>query len=196
MNNPEYVKIGDRKYKINTDFRVAIECDSIARDTTIRDEERALAIIYMLYGDDGLNATNDYEELLKLAQKYLCCGKELTKDKHNKDEKPDMDFEEDIAYIEASFMSDYNIDLTNKKMHWWTFFNLLNGLSNSEFGNCCVLNRVRNLRTYDVSKIKDRKEREKIIEAQKNVELKRYKKENHLTKEQEQSMMKLNQLLK
>ena len=43
----------------------------------------------------------------------------------------------------------------------------MNGLTNSEFGNCCVLSRIRNLRTTDVNKIKDQKERQKIIEAQK-----------------------------
>ena len=30
LNNPEYVKAGNKKYKINTDFRVAIECNEIA----------------------------------------------------------------------------------------------------------------------------------------------------------------------
>lgn len=53
----------------------------------------------------------------------------------------------------------------------------MNGLSNSEFGNCCILNRIRNLRTYDTSKIKDQKERMKIIEAQKAVALENEEKE-------------------
>ena len=45
MNNPEYVKVGDKKYKINTDFRVAIECNNIAQDDSIGNTERPLAII-------------------------------------------------------------------------------------------------------------------------------------------------------
>ena len=110
-------------------------------------------------------------------------------------EKPDMDFIEDMDYIEASFMSDYNIDLSNTEMHWWKFYKLINGLSNSEMGNCCILNRVRNLRTYDTKNIKDRKERDKIEKAKKQVALKKYKRENHLTKEQEQSMEELNKML-
>ena len=36
-------------------------------------------------------------------------------------------------------------DLENKEMHWWKFMDLMNGLSNSELGNCCVLNNIRNL---------------------------------------------------
>ena len=74
MDYPKYVKIGEKKYKINTDFRVAIECQEIALDDSIGDFERALAIIYKLFGEDGLDDSNNYEKLLELAQKYLSCG--------------------------------------------------------------------------------------------------------------------------
>ena len=77
MDYPKYVKIGEKKYKINTDFRVAIECQEIALDDSIGDFERALAIIYKLFGDNGLDDSNNYEKLLELAQKYLSCGKEV-----------------------------------------------------------------------------------------------------------------------
>ena len=180
MNYPEYVKVEDKKYKINTNFRVAIECQDIATDESIGDYERALAIIYKLFGEDGINAPQHYEKLLELAVKYLSCGKEV---KSEINEEPDMDFMQDMDYIEASFMSDYNIDLTNIEMHWWKFFNLINGLSNSEMGNCCVLNRIRNLRNYDTSKIKDLKELEKIKKMQKEVALKKRKMNNNLTNE-------------
>ncbi len=169
MNNPEYVKIGERKYKINTDFRVAIECNNIANNENIGDFERVLAIIYKLFGEDGLNNSQDWEKLLELGIKYLCLGRELS----DVEDEPDMDFNQDMDYIEASFMSDYRIDLTTTKMHWWKFYNLIEGLSNSELGNCCVLNRIRNLRTYDVSQIKDRKEKARIIKAKNRVALKR-----------------------
>ena len=192
MDYPRYAKIGDKKYPINTDFRVAIECNDIALDETIGDYERALAIIYKLFGDKGLNDTNNQVKLLEIAQKYLSCGKEL--DTTNNIE-PDMDFSEDMDYIEASFMSDYNIDLSNAKMHWWKFINLMNGLSNSELGNCCVLNRIRNIRTFDTKDIKDEKTLKEINEAKKQVALNKYKKENHLTKEQEESMARINKIM-
>ena len=190
MNYPTKVKIENEEYPINTDFRIAIECDQIARDLSISDFERALAIIYKLYGEKGLNAKNHYEKLLELAQKYLSCGKEVTDS--TKVEEPDMDFVQDMDYIEASFMSDYNIDLSNTQMHWWKFFNLICGLSNSELGNCCVLNRIRNLRNYDTAQIKDAKERQKIEEAKRQVALK--KKKKPLSKEQEESRDRFNKL--
>lgn len=193
LNNPEFAKIGDKKYKINTDFRIAIECNEIAQDDTIKDTERALAIIYKLYGDEGLDNPQDYEKLLEIAIKFLTLGKNTGSDNSPNDEI-DMDFVEDMDYIEASFMSDYKIDLSETKMHWYKFYNLLEGLSNSDIGNCCVLNRIRNLRNFDVSKIKDSKEREKMARAKEMVSLNK-KHEVHLTKEQEESMEQLNKII-
>lgn len=193
MNRPEYAKVGEKKYKINTDFRVAIECNNIAQDDNISDTERPLAIIYKLFGDEGLDNPQDWNKLLELGIKYLSFGKDSNC--VDNDIEPDMDFNEDMDYIEASFMSDYGIDLANEKMHYYKFYNLLEGLSNSEVGNCCVLNRVRNLRTFDLSQIKDSKEREKMAKAQEMVALKKNKHEVELTKEQEESMRKLDEII-
>ena len=185
MDYPKYVNIGEKKYKINTDFRVAIECQEIALDDSIGDFERALAIIYKLFGDDGLDDSNNYEKLLELAQKYLSCGKEIDS---KTNEEPDMDFIQDMPYIKASFRSDYNINLDDEEMHWWEFYDLINGLSNSEMGNCCVLNRIRNLRTFDTKDIKDQKELAKINEAKKQVALKKREVKKELTYEQKRNI--------
>ena len=185
MNNyPEYVEVNGRKYKINTDFRIAIRCNQIATDETIGDFERALGIIVTLFGEDSINYQEDYETLLKLAKKYLSCGKEL----ENTNEEPDMDYIEDYSYIKTSFRSDYGINLDKESMHWWEFYDLMNGLSNSEIGNCCILNRIRNLRNYDISKIEDQQERNEIIKAKNQVALNKHKKETEITKKQQQSV--------
>lgn len=192
MTYPNYVKVNDKKYKINTDFRVAIECDSIARNENIEGEERALAIIYKLFGEEGLKDTQNYEKLLELAQKYLSCGKEIDI-KHN--QKPDMDYIEDEGYIRSSFKYDYKYDPYEMEyMHWYEYFNDLNNLSNSELGDCCILNRVRNLRNMDLNEIKDPKEKQKIQEAKQAVALKRNKKEKHFTEEQNKSINKFKKL--
>ena len=185
------IKIEDTIYTANTDFRIAIKCNEIAQDKKIGDFERALGVICTMYGESALDNPNHYEKLLKWAKNYLSCDQEII-DTH---EQPDMDYVEDMEYIEASFMSDYHIDLENEEMDWHKFNKLMNGLSNSEIGNCCVLNRIRNLRNYDLSQIKDSKERQKIAKAKEQVALKKYKKENNLTKEQEESMERLNKIL-
>lgn len=185
------IKIDDTIYTAHTDFRVAIRCNEIAEDKSIGDFERSLGIICTMFGADALDNPTHYEKLLNWVKNYLSCGKEVVDNK----KQPDMDYIEDMEYIEASFMSDYQIDLENTEMDWHKFNKLINGLSNSEMGNCCVFNRVRNLRNYDLKDIKDKKTRDEIKKAKEMVALKKYKKENHLTKEQEESMDRLNKIL-
>lgn len=186
MNYPEYIEVNGKRYKINTDFRIAIECDEIARDNEISDYERALAIIFLLFGNEALKDMNNHKEMLRLAKIFLCCGKEI--ENSNNGDEPDMNFKQDMDYIEASFMSDYGIDLPTTKIHWWKFYNLINGLSNSELGNCCVLNRIRNLRNFDVKKISDYKEKEKIKKAQKQVALKKQTKKRVFNESEKKNM--------
>lgn len=166
------IQIEDTIYEANTDFRIAIKCNEIATDETIGDFERVLGIICTMFGAEALNNPNHYEKLLKWAQKYLSCDKEI-EDTH---EEPDMDYIEDYDYIWTSMYSDYNgLDIDKEEIDWHRFNKLMNGLSNSEFGNCCVLNRVRNLRNFDTKDIKDQKEKEKIEKAKKQVALKKHK---------------------
>lgn len=187
-NNPEYAKVKNKKYKINTDFRIAIECNKIAQDNEISDVERALAIIYKLYGDEGLENSQDWNKLLEIAIKYL----NLERDKNTENEEPDMDFVEDIRYIRSSFIQDYKYNPYDMEyLHWYDFFNDLSNLSNSEFGNCCILNRIRNLRTFDVSQIKDPKEKNKIIRAKEQVALKKKVKMTDKQKKSQDEFYKL-----
>lgn len=59
MNKPEYVKLDNELYKINTDFRVAIECNKIAQDKKISDIERGYAIVYKLFGEKRARMCED-----------------------------------------------------------------------------------------------------------------------------------------
>lgn len=196
MDYPEYIKVEGKEYKINTNFRVAIKCNQLAEDNNVKNYERALGIICMLFGNEAIDDAEKnpdlYEKFLKCALIYMGCGKVV---ESNNKEQPDMDFVEDYSYIKTSFRSDFQIDLDKENMHWYEFMDLINGLSNSEIGNCCILNRIRNLRNLDLSKIKDSKERNRLKEAKEKVVLKKYSKEYNLTKEQEKSMEELNKLI-
>lgn len=164
MNSyPKFAQIGNKKYKINIDFRVALKCNEIAESNVV-DEERGLAIIYLLFGDDGLNDSKNWNDLLAIALRYLNYGKEL---KNEEEREVNMSFDQDWGYIQASFFSDYKIDLSKVQMHWWQFYDLLCGLTDKS-----VLNRVRFVRDFDISQIKDEKEREKWIKQKEQVSLK------------------------
>lgn len=165
--NPDSTIVNGKTYKINTDFKVALQCEKVGVDNSIDDKERALTIIYLLFGEEGLNNPQDWEKLLKAAQRFLACGNE----KVENDEEPNMDYEQDEKYIKASFMSDYGIDLGKAKLHWWDFFDLMNGLSEDS-----ILSRVRYIRDYDTSEIKDSKDRTKMEKQKRMVALKPKKK--------------------
>lgn len=165
---PTCVIIDDIQYDINTDFRVALECNKIAQDKSIGRLERALAIIYKLFGDKGLESTNHHKQLLEYAKKYLACGKtDKDFEKIKKREKFELDFDKCVGLIKSSFKYDYQYDPYAKEyLHWYEFNNDLMNLSTSEFGTCCALNRVSAILNQDPKDIKDSKNRSLLIDTQ------------------------------
>ena len=154
MRYPEYAEVRGVKYKINTDYRVALRCFEVIEDTEICDQERALAVVFLLFGEVPLE---DMGEFLRIAGNYLRCGeKETAQEAHERD----MDFNADEKYIVASFMSDYRIDLSSVDMHFWQYIQLIQG-----FTEDAIMSRVRDIRNYDMSELKDPKARAKMAKA-------------------------------
>lgn len=183
LNNPEYVKANGKLYKINTDFKVALKCNDVY-NSNVSEKEKVLAIIYLLYGDEGLNNSKDWEQLLEKGIKFLLCGKE----KSENSSETSMDFNQDQSYIKASFFTDYGIEnIYNTNMHWWDFCDYLNGLTEN-----CVLNRVRYIREYDTKDLKG-KELQEWQKRKQSVALK--KKETIATEKQKESSDRFYKLL-
>lgn len=162
QNYPEFVKIENRKVKINTDFKIALRCIEISRDTYIGDYERALAIIYLLFGK--ISPEESLSEYLKMAIKFLSYDDGKSKGEKNNGEA-DMDLIFDEKFIFASFLSDYGIDLTKNDMHFWKYCDLISGLSEK-----CVLNRVREIRSCDLNEYSG-KYRDKLSAAKEELAL-------------------------
>lgn len=160
MRYPEYAEVKGIKYKINTDYRVALRCFEVIEDTTISDEERALAVVYLLFGEVPLEDTGEF---LRIAGNYLRCGEEETSQSTT---ERDIDFNADEKYIVASFMSDYRIDLSSVDMHFWQYIQLIQGFTDDS-----IMSRIRDIRTYDMSELKDPKARAKMAKAKAAVAL-------------------------
>jgi len=156
-----YAEIKGKQYKLNTDYRTGLSCFE-AIDDDIADVERTLAVLGLLYQDEIPD--DCYEEALRIASVFLQCGKQ----KKEHDNAPlDIDFDYDKDLISASFMSDYHLDLsTEEYMHWWKYCSLISGLKPDS-----ILNRVRDIRNYDLSEVKDPKDKQKVVNAKKKVEL-------------------------
>lgn len=172
---PDTVEIDGEIYKINTDYKVALACFRAINDDELSDVSRAYAVITILFGHENPQTgeidgvPDNANEALKMADKYLRCGNTKTS---VGSQKADMDFEYDMPYIMASFMSDYGIDLEHAEMHWWKFCELISGLTEQS-----ILSKIRDLRNTDLNEYKDPKIRAKLQKAMKNVELpqKKYK---------------------
>ena len=160
MRYPSKVEVDGIVIPIDTSFKTALRCLELADDTSISDEERALGLIYLLCDDIPKVNLN---KLIKVLQKYLQCGDDTRKPP----QKKDMDFKQDEKYILSSFIYDYGIDLESTDMHWWKFIDLLNGLSSE-----CILSRIRDIRTMDISIYKDPKTRSRLLQARAQVALK------------------------
>ena len=120
---------------------------------------------------------------------YPTLGKGQKGLKNEPESKYELDFYKCQGLIRSSFKFDYNYDPYELEyLHWYDFYNDLENLSTSELGNCCILNRIISILNQDTSKIKDSKEKQKIIETQKQLQEKYcVKKEKKITKEQEKS---------
>ena len=169
---PTHAEINGKLYEINTDYRVAKECYEIINDDTISDQERALAVIYKVF---GFIPKQDREVFLDKASVFLTCGRP---NEPSSEEPPDFDVNEDEGFIEASFKSCYGIDLDEINMHWWKFNDLIQGLDKH-----CILSRVREIRNYDLNEIKDPIQRSKMAQAQEQLKL-----PDRITPEQQQKI--------
>lgn len=160
---PYYAEIDEKQYKINTDYKIALACMRIVDDEDISDIERAYAIVGLLFGEDTMIL--NMEKAIDIARKYLMCGKTFEEQEQS---PADMDYEQDGNLIQASFMSDYKIDLEKEELHWWKFCDLISGLTDQS-----ILNKVRDIRNWDISNVTDTKERSKIIRAKEKVAIKK-----------------------
>lgn len=182
---PTKMEINNHIYNIDTDYKTALACFEAINDETITDIERGVAVVTLLLGK-GV-PLEDMQEALNKCAWYLRCGN----DANPKQDEIDMDYFEDEKYIRTSIRQCYHIDINKEKnVHWWEYNELIEGLTEET-----LLSRIREIRTYDLREIQDAKDREKMRKAKEQVQLKRYRKDLHLTDEQEASMEALNKII-
>ena len=159
---PTKMEANGHIYNINTDFRIALACFKAIEDVEINDVERFYAIETMLLGENVL----EEDELIlydKIA-KYLRCGEE----QNISEEERDFDYLQDEDITRTSIRQCYKINLNETSyMHWYEYNELIKGLTDES-----LLNKIRDLRNYDLSEITDEKQKQKISEMQRKVALK------------------------
>ena len=174
---PTKMEANGRIYNINTDYRIALACLKAINDDEISDLERFYAVATLLLGDNVL--FEDEPILHEKIALYLRCGAK----ENTSSNEIDMDYLQDEVNIRTSIRQCYNgLDLNKiDYLHWYEYNELISGLTTDS-----LLNRIRELRSYDTSNIDDPKQLEKILKAKEYVALK--KKPIKMTQEQQDSV--------
>lgn len=151
---PSAIRINDIDYLINTDFRIWLKFNKIVKCD--KKYEEKLADLLQFFNELNLPTSFDlFEEIIDNLVKFYAGGETRTnKSVDVDDDKESFDFELDSAYIYASFLNEYNINLTVAKLHWWEFKALFQSLSTE-----CIFSKIVQYRTINIKDVpKEQKE--------------------------------------
>lgn len=148
---PSSVFINGEEYEINTDFRVYLSLENVIFGDSMPIQKRIAKILSLCY--KRLPSTLD--GALEAIMVFYAGGADEGGNSTGKDDgKRVLSFEEDAGFILSSFLTEYGINLMKENLHWWEFLALLKGL-----GQSCRLCEVIKYRTADLSKIKNKEQR-------------------------------------
>lgn len=158
--------------KLNTDFRTSILFELLMQDKDISNQDKA-ALAINLYFNKQPTSCEEMKKMTKAIIWFYSCGnkKQELKENNQKEEivkkekkkKQIYSFEQDDFLIYSAFMEQYHIDLNEVKLHWWKFKAMFNGLNDD-----ILFSKVMGYRSIDLSKIKDKKQREHYANLQKH----------------------------
>lgn len=151
---PSAIKINNIDYLINTDFRIWLKFNKIVKCD--KKYEEKLADLLQFFEELDLPTSFElFDEIIDNLIKFYAGGeKKGNKNVDIDDTKENFDFELDSAYIYASFLSEYNINLTVAKLHWWEFKALFQSLSSE-----CIFSKIIQYRTINIKDVpKEQKE--------------------------------------
>lgn len=183
MEYPTKIEVNGIVYNIDTNYKTALACFKAINDNELSDTKRAIAVVTLLLGKDV--PLEDTQEALEKCAIYLRCGKESNQDIN----EIDMDYFQDESAIRTSIRQCYHINLNNEdNIHWWEYNELIEGLTEET-----LLSKIREIRTYDLSSVKDAKTKERIRKAKEFYALK--KEETPMTDEELQNIENFKKLI-
>lgn len=170
---PDYVVVNDKRVRIVTDFREYIKLIDLLKDDEVNTIEKAELIMSWFLDEPAENFQNVCKHLTDFVTNYRGRETRSNREEENDQESeeqhntPVISYNQDAPYIIAGFLECYGIDLTEVPyMHWWKFQMLIDGMNED-----CELKKRMGYRSIDLSKIKDKEERERIRKIQKQMRL-------------------------
>lgn len=163
---PTSVDIDGVEYEINSNFRYGILFELLMQDSTIEEKDKICMALDLYY---PVIPTNINEAIDKILWFYRC-GKNITSQKcTGKDREATQiySFEYDDDYIYSAFLDQYGVDLQDiEYLHWWKFKAMFKSLKEDN-----MIVKIMGYRNIDLSKIKDKEQKDYYKKMQKLYEI-------------------------
>lgn len=181
---PDSVEIDGIEYELHSDFRTSILFEMLMFDENVDDEEKFMCALELYY---PVCPENIGEAINKILWFYRG-GKDVnfvTSGGKGKSSKEVYNFEYDDEYIYAAFLDQYNIDLQDiDYLHWWKFKAMFKALKEDN-----EISKIMSYRSMDISKIKDKEQREHYKKLKKMYEIPKSKNEVEKINEMENILL-------
>ena len=170
---PESIKVDGEEYGILTDFREWIRFSDMLGDNDLTDEEKLYLLTNWLTETprkitaELVNAVFAFYRADALNPDPVENGNEDDREEESQPKRPPVfNWKYDAKFLIGDFLRFYGIDLLSAEMHWWEFRCLFAALPDES--QC----RKRiDIRSTDLSKIKDKERRNRIAAAQRQIAL-------------------------
>ena len=149
--------------KIETNFRSFILFELLMQDNKVSEQDKIALALNIFYKEIPKDIKKAIDVIL-----WFYAGGDTSKKSGKKEEKSSKkkiySFEHDSKLIYSAFWHDYRLDLNEVEyLHWWKFKSLFEGL-NDENKIC----EIMGYRAVDLSKIKDKNQRDKYKKLKKD----------------------------
>lgn len=149
---PKHIKIDDKVYKINSDFRTSMIFEMMIKDDILNNDEKTNLALSLYYPQ----MPHDRDLAIEAIIWFYRCGK-IEQKKSNDDSKTRhsnrknnriYDYELDSEYIYSAFLDQYRIDLQDiEYLHWWKFRALFKSLKEDN-----QIVKIMGYRSIDITK--------------------------------------------
>ena len=144
---PSSVLISGAEFPINTDFKIWIKAQNILSDPAISPADKIIKIFSLVFISPVLPPS--LEDTLSALSDFLSPLPKSGEGGGGCNNTPAFSFTHDGGLIYAAFLSQYGIDLTSARLHWWRFLALFYALDS------CKFTEIVRIRTADLSTVKD-----------------------------------------
>lgn len=133
---PQKLKVGNRYYRIRTDFRDILKILVASNDPELLDEEKIYICLFILYPDFEQMPQELYGEAYEQASTFIDNGMK----KEQRQKVKVMDWEQDAPILFPAINKVAGFEIRRQKyVHWWTFLGYYMEISEGVFSHILAM---------------------------------------------------------